>query len=83
MISDFRLSENKEGFFEVIADTFMSIQMMLFELLDFISLIVFSNIFSGLNFSASKMLLIQSGSELMSKDVIANGFVAEEAIIFR
>ena len=51
MISDFTYSEDKECLFEVIADTFMSMEVILFKLLALISLIVFSNVGSGSNFA--------------------------------
>ena len=67
----------------MISDTFMSMEVILFKLSSLISLIVFSNVGSGSNFSASKLLLIQSESKSSSKDVIAYGFIAAEAILFR
>ena len=73
----------RRGFFEVIADTIMSMEVTIFKELPSISLIVFSNVGSGSNFSTSKILLIQSGSKFSSKDLIDDGFVTAEAIIFR
>ena len=70
MISGFRCSENEEGMFEVIYDASMSMEVILFKLLYLISLIVFSNIGSGSNFAALKLLLIQRGSKFSSKDVV-------------
>ena len=43
----------------------------------------FSNLGSGSNFAASKMLFIISGSKVSSENVIADGFLAEEAILFK
>ena len=81
----YRISDvqKTERVFEVIADKFMSREVILLKLLALISLKVFSNLGSGSIFSDSKLLLIQSGSKFSSKDVIADGFVAEEAILFR
>ena len=45
--------------FEVIAYTFISIEVILFKLLALISLIVFSNVGYGSNFAASNLFLIQ------------------------
>ena len=81
MILDLRGSENKEGVFELIADTFMSTEVMLFKLLALISLIVFSIFGSGSNSSDSNLLLVQRGSKFLSEYVISDGFVAAEAII--
>ena len=54
----------------MIADTFMSMEVILFKLLHLILLIVFSNVGSGSIFSYSKLLFILSGSKLVSKDVV-------------
>ena len=67
----------------MIADTFVLMEVILFKLLALISLKVFSNVGSGSNFAALKMLLIQSGSRFLSKDVITDGFVSALAIIIR
>ena len=82
-ILDFRCLEDEYGLFKTISDTFMSMEVMLFKGLALISLILFSNVGAGSDFSASKLLLIQSGSNFSSKGVIADGFVAAGAIIFR
>ena len=57
--------------------------MILFKGLSLISLIVFSNVGYGSDFAASRLLFIQSGSKFSSNDVIADGFMAAEAILFR
>ena len=46
-ISEFRCSEYKEGFFEVMADRFMSMEVMIFTWSDLISSMLFSNIVSS------------------------------------
>ena len=58
MSSDFICSEDEEDFFEVIDDIFMSMEVIFFKWLSFISLAVFSNVGSGLNFATSIMLFI-------------------------
>ena len=67
----------------MIADTLMSTEMIIFKRLALISLIVFSNVSFGSNFAASKLLLIQSGPNVSSKDMIAYVSIAAEAILFR
>ena len=83
MRSDFRCSEDKEFLFEVIADKLISMEVILFQILALVSLIVFSNVVSGSNFPVSNLLFILSGSKLLSKDLIADRFMTEEAILFR
>ena len=83
MRSDFRCLEDKEGVFEVIADRFVSMEVILLKLLALISLIVFSNFGSGSNFDTSIMLFILRCSILPSIKLIADGFMAAEAIVFR
>ena len=58
MISYFRCSEYEEGLFEVIDDTFVSMEVIIFKWLALISLMVFSNVGSGSNFDASKLFFI-------------------------
>ena len=67
---DFRCSEDEEDLFGVVADTFMSMEVILFKLLALISLMVFSHVGSGSNFATSKLFLIQSGYRFLSKDMI-------------
>ena len=67
----------------MIADTFMSMEVILFKLLALISLIVFSNVGSSLNFSASKLLLIHSILKELSNYMIAYGLVSVESTLFR
>ena len=57
-------SGDKEILFEVIADTFISMEVILFKLSALISLIVFSNIGSGSKFDTSIMMFILSCSKL-------------------
>ena len=57
MRSDFICSEDKEGLLKVIADTLMSMEVILFKLLALISLIVFSYVDSGSNIAASKLFI--------------------------
>ena len=57
--------------------------MILFNFLSLISLIVFSNVVSGSNFTASKLLFILSGSIFLSKDVIYHIFMIMEVIPFK
>ena len=83
MKPDFICSEDEESWFKVIADTLISMEVILFKWWALISLIIFSNIGSGSDFAAIKLLLIQSGSKFSSKDVLDDGFVAAEAIFFR
>ena len=56
--------------FEVIYDASMSMEVILFKLLDLISLIVFSNVGSGSNFATSILLFILSCSKFASNNVI-------------
>ena len=60
IISDFICSEDKEGLLEVIADTFMSMDAIIFKWLALIPSIVFSNIGSGSNVATSKLFLKQN-----------------------
>ena len=83
MISVFRFSEDKEGLFEVIADIYVSMELILSKLSALISLIVFSNVSSGSNVSASKLLFVLSRSKFSSKDEISDRILAAEAIISR
>ena len=80
---DFECSEDEEGLFKVISDTFMSMEVILFKLLALVLLIVFSNAGFGSDFSALELLFIRSRSIFYSKDVIADRFMSPEAIIFR
>ena len=77
------VQNTKMGFKKWYMINYLSTEVIIFKWLALISLIVFSNYGSGSNFGASKLLLIQSGSEFSSKDVIADGFVAAEAILLR
>ena len=80
---DFICSEDKEGLFEVIDDTSISTEVVLFKWLALISLIVFSNVGPGSNFSTSKLLFIVSCSGFLSNKVNTDILMAAEAIIFR
>ena len=82
-ISHYRCSKNEYGLLEVIDDTFMAMELKLFIWLALISLIVFSNVVSGSNVAASKLLFILTGSKFSSKYVIANILMAAETILFR
>ena len=55
--------------FEVIADTFVSMEVILLKNLALISLIVFSNVDPGLNFDALVLLFIPSGSFFLSNSL--------------
>ena len=70
MRSAFICSEDDNGLFEVLADRFMVMEVILFKLLSLISLMVISKVGSGSNFSASIMLFILIWSKLSSKDTI-------------
>ena len=56
--SDFRSSEDKEGLFGAITDTFMLMEVIIFIWSALISLIVFSNIGSGSNDATSILLFV-------------------------
>ena len=60
-------SEDKTGSFELIADTFMSMEVIIFKSLALISLILFPNIGYGFNFDALKIFLICSLSKTALK----------------
>ena len=66
MISAFRCSEDEKGLFEVIAYRSMAIDVILFKWLYLISLMVFSNVGSGLKKSASILLFILIYLKLLS-----------------
>ena len=67
----------------MIDDTFMSMEVIFFKRLSFISLVLFSNVGLGLNFATTIMLFILSCSILSTNKGIADRFVAEEAIHYR
>ena len=76
MRSDFRCSEDKVGLFEIIADRFMEAEVIIFRWLYLISLIIFSNVSSGSNFSTSILLFILICYKFSSNKVIDDIFMS-------
>ena len=63
------------------AGRFMAAEAIILRLISLISIIVFSNVVSGWNFDSLIILFILICSRLLSHKVIADRFLATEAIL--